>query len=127
MTILGGVGIAVFVVLFSLYLKPQQKELSVLFVICGTLILFALALSKSGEALQFIRDTMELSAFSEEMGIMCKALGIAVIAQIGADICREAGESVVATQVELVGKAEILLLSLPLVTRIMTLIREMLT
>ncbi len=127
MTILGGAGIAVFVVLFALYLKPQQKEYSVLFVIFGTVILFFLAVQRAGEAVQFIRETVEKTAFASEIGTLIKALGIAAVAQIASDVCREAGEATVAGQVELIGKTEILLLSLPLAARLMALMQDLLS
>ena len=45
---------------------------------------------------------------------MFKTLGICFLAQFAADSCRDAGESALASKVELAGKISILVLSLPL-------------
>ena len=46
--------------------------------------------------------------------ILFKALGVCWLAQFAADSCRDAGESALASKVELAGKTAVLLLSLPL-------------
>lgn len=59
--------------------------------------------------------------------ILFKALGIAVLTQCCAELCRECGENGAATGVELTGKVEILLLCLPLVNEILSIAEELLT
>lgn len=61
----------------------------------------------------------ELSALLGEdvrelLPMLGKMLGVAWLAQIGADLCREFGSPTVAGYVEGVGKVELLLLALPL-------------
>ena len=52
---------------------------------------------------------------TQEYGlILFKTLGICFLAQFAADSCRDAGESALASKVELAGKISILVLSLPL-------------
>lgn len=63
---------------------------------------------------------------SEHAEILFKGLGIAVLTQCCADICRESGESGIAGGVELTGKIEILLLCLPLFDEILKAARELL-
>ena len=62
------------------------------------------------------------SLFGEEraalLPLLGKMLGIAWLAQIGADLCREFGSSSLAGYVEGVGKVELLLLTLPLIGEI---------
>ena len=58
---------------------------------------------------------------------LLKALGIAVLTQCCAELCRESGESGVANGVELAGKVEILLLALPLIAEILSTARELLS
>ena len=50
----------------------------------------------------------------ELLPMLGKMLGVAWLAQIGADLCREFGSPTVAGYVEGVGKVELLLLALPL-------------
>ncbi len=59
--------------------------------------------------------------------ILIKALGIAVLSQCCAELCRECGENAAATGVELTGKVEILLLCLPLINEILSVAEKLLT
>ena len=76
--------------------------------------------------IQFIRTTVNSTSYGEYMPILLKALGIGLTAQTVADICRDSGETAIASKVELVGKLEILLISLPLIESIIKMSGEIL-
>lgn len=127
MTFTSAAVFSIAIVLIALYLKTQQKEIAVLFVTAGTLLLFLTALGTASEAIGVIRDMVAESKYSAEVETMLKAFGIAAAAQITADVCRGAGEMSVAAQIELVAKAEIVVLALPLAARLLTVARELLS
>ena len=58
--------------------------------------------------------------------IMLKGLGIAMLTQICADLCRQTGEGGIAGGVEMVGRAELLLLCLPLMRELFDVAVELL-
>lgn len=70
----------------------------------------------------FVKDT----PLSEYSGTLLKALGVALAVEVTADICRDAGEASLASRLEMVGKAELLLLALPLVNKLMSIARGLL-
>ena len=53
--------------------------------------------------------------------LLGKMLGVAWLAQIGADLCREFGSPTVASYVESLGRVELLLLALPLLREVVDL------
>ncbi len=57
--------------------------------------------------------------------IMLKGLGVAVITRICSSVCRESGRGGIAEYVELAGRLEILLLCLPLMSRILSAASEL--
>ncbi|MBO5671055.1 MAG: hypothetical protein J6S41_05855 [Clostridia bacterium] len=126
MTAASGVVIALAAVFLSLFLKSQQKEIATLLVITASVVLFCIAVKDAGSAVASVRETVADSGVAVEVETLLKALGIAVITQITADICREAGETIVAGQVEMIGKMEIVLLSLPLAAELLTLAKDLL-
>lgn len=63
--------------------------------------------------------TRQNSSVAEYVGIVIKALGVAMLGNISADICRDCGQSSVASGVETAAKIEIFILCVPLVTDIM--------
>ena len=58
--------------------------------------------------------------------ILFRAMGIATLSHITAELCRDCGENTVATGVETLGKLEILSLCLPLVSAVMDTVGEIL-
>ena len=58
--------------------------------------------------------------------VVLRALGIALLAQMTAQICRDCGENAAATGVETAGKSEIFVLCVPLITEIIGYAREIL-
>ncbi len=50
------------------------------------------------------------------LGVVFKCLGICFVTQLGCDICRDSGENALASQLELAGKAAVLISALPLFT-----------
>ena len=57
--------------------------------------------------------------------ILFKALGLCWLAQFAADSCRDAGESALASKVELAGKTAVLLTTLPLFSEVGELVLEL--
>ena len=127
MTILGASVIAVCTVFLSMYLKKQQKEIAALICIAGSVTIFAGAVRQAEEMAQKILDMPLSDNVSDLAQTLIKALGISAISQIGADICRESGETIIASHVELFAKIEITLLSLPLAARLIELAGELLS
>ena len=56
--------------------------------------------------------------FSDAVGVLLKALGISILTHVCATVCRDSGEGNIAYYVELGGKIEIMLLSLPLLSEL---------
>lgn len=50
--------------------------------------------------------------------ILCKAVGISYLAQLGADVCRDCGEGAAASAVELCGRVSLTALALPLFVKL---------
>ncbi|MEG1447752.1 MAG: SpoIIIAC/SpoIIIAD family protein [Oscillospiraceae bacterium] len=46
--------------------------------------------------------------------ILLKSLGICYITELGTDICKDAGESAIATKLEIAGKISVIAISMPL-------------
>ncbi len=78
--------------------------------------------------ISYLQELMSLSGINTLHGeILFKALGIALLTQCCADICKESGENGAASSLELTGKIEILLLSLPLIEEILSAARTLLS
>lgn len=91
--------------------------------------LAALAFSMDGissgvETLTALAQETGLSG--ETTGLMMRATGITVLAEFGAQLCRDAEESALAGRVELAGRAALLTMTAPLLTDMLARIAEIL-
>ncbi len=107
---------------FSLLLRQNRPEFSILLIIITAVISLLLILSTLTEPLNTL--SQKLSAHGVELSyfkVALKALGIGYVTSFCADICRDAGQTSLASLSEIAGKCGIFILSLPLVFNIIDL------
>ena len=107
---------------FSVLLRQYRPELSLLLIIATaviTLVVILSALSKPFNTLSQRLEChgIELSYFK----VAIKALGIGYTTSFCADVCRDAGQTTLASLAEAIGRCGIFILSLPLVFNIIDL------
>ena len=99
----------------SLLLKQHKPELGILLAVsvCGAAI-FLLA-GIFSDLINFLREMAESTALSSEwIEPLLKTVGIAIISRVGSDLCRDAGESAMATLVDTAGTICAILVAVPL-------------
>lgn len=115
MTAIAGLGIlsAMLCVIIRQYKPEMALGVSIA---CGVLILAAVItmLAPSVQAIAELTDAAGLNGGYAQ--ILLKALAVCYVTQLSADCCRDAGESAIATKIELAGKAAIVIISLPVFT-----------
>ncbi len=79
----------------------------------GGVLFLSYALVRYKEPLAALREMAEKANLATEAGQLLRILAVCFLCGIAADACREMGEGTLASRVEFVGRAEILLLSLP--------------
>lgn len=107
-------------VILVLFLKSYKSEWgTVLSIAAG--ILIAIYLIGFLRQLSSFLESWEgyLSGVSEYMGILWKALGITYLCEFAGNISRDAGNTLIATQIELCGKIAVLLLGMPVLWALM--------
>ena len=115
MNIIGIVGTALIAAIFAVTLKRYNQEYAVIISIIAGVVILVEILRNISPAVREITTLLSGVGLTQEDGlILFKTLGICFLAQFAADSCRDAGESALASKVELAGKISILVLSLPL-------------
>ena len=128
---LRGAGIAVATLIVLLVLRGVSNVFATFVKVCTILLLFGFFVVELTEGITSIRELA--SSFIDEdsfvgvsVSVMIKALGIALIGRICADVCKECGEGGLAESVELVSGIVIFSLSLPILSEILTFASELL-
>jgi stage III sporulation protein AD len=121
------VSLAVFGVLVILLLRRWNPELSfALSAVCVLVLLLS-----SGAVIEELLDSLrEVQRIFQSSAVharpMLKCLGIAFISKFGADLCRDASQSALASAVETAGNLCAAALAMPLIISLMTTIGGML-
>lgn len=108
-------GIVIIALLLSVLLRNYRSEFSLLVVICATIIIFIMISEDLNTiVVRFSEITEGVTGTKQYINLMLKVLGISLIAQLLSDLCRDSGESALATQTETAAKVIILIISFPL-------------
>ena len=121
-------GIAMVGLTALLILRAYKPEWTPLLRMAVTVVALGLTLTLATTVLNYVTDLVSATdALSgESWPILLKGLGIAILTEAAASVCRDSGETGLSTWVETAGKLEILLLSFPLIRTVMDTVTDML-
>lgn len=119
-------GGALIIVFAAIVLKQFKPELALPVTITGIVIILLTIITRFVPHIEFIDGLWIAEGLKGYATPLVKSLGIALIAQTASDICKDMGENSAASKVELAGKAEIMLLCLPLINELLGFARELL-
>ena len=104
----------------ALILGQYRPEFRMLVTAAVTLLLMAMVLEQLSPVLEQLRSTMELTGLTGDYAaILFKAVGICLLTQLAGDVCRDSGESSIASKIELAGRVAILLTAMPLIQEVL--------
>ena len=113
--------------LLALSLRGQRPEFAMLVSLgCGVFVLLNLLGQMKGILSGLERVMAGLSGQSDLTGIILKALGICIVAELGSQCCRDAGEAAIAAKVELAAKTALVLMCMPVFTQLLEMAGELL-
>ncbi len=123
MDIVKFVAIGIISVVLSLTVKKQSPQFSLMISIAASVLIFILILPRLAEVLDTFKALAEMiDANISYIMIILKIIGIAYIAEFGSQICIDAGESAIASKIELSGKILIMFISTPILLSLLDMI-----
>lgn len=121
------IGISVVALIFGLFMRDYNKTVSLILVIFAALLILFKTIGGITEIAAALNDIASgVSETSAYIKLMFKVLGIALVTQIVADLCRDCGESALASQTEVAAKIIIVTLILPLFETVVKIISGLL-
>lgn len=115
MNIINICGVAICAVLMILVIKEVRKEHAFLLSLTVGLLFFGFILLQLRDTVDYIRYLVDANPNQQYVSTLIKALGIAYLTEITHEICKSCGETAVSGYVEAVGKAEIIVLCIPMI------------
>ena len=107
--------IALISAVLSLLVRQYKPEYAMLVQLGGAAVIAVSVLALLPALLESSDSLLSFAGVDGKwLMLLIKALGIAIVTELSADVCRDNGSSALAGMVELAGKALILLLCIPL-------------
>lgn len=108
-------GVVLCCIVLTNVFKNIKSEYSLFIRIGITVFISILSLSVFVPVFEYVDEITKGTDIYIYLPSLIKILGIVIISEITTDICNDAGESSIASKVSLFARAEILLLTLPLI------------
>ncbi|MED0988810.1 stage III sporulation protein AD [Bacillus nitratireducens] len=111
------VGLGLVATFLAAVLNQHKSSITSLFIVFIGSMMFLLLIDQIHSILQMIeRVASEAKVSNVYVETLLKIIGIAYIAEFGAQITKDAGQSAIASKIELAGKIIILVMAIPILT-----------
>lgn len=126
MDVLKLVVLAVAAAVLSMTLKHQRPELAMLLSLATAVMLVLLCIGSLTGIVDFVKETASSYGIAPDyIAVAIKVTGIALLTELGVQLCKDAGESAIASKLELGGKAVMLTIALPIFSQVLELVKEL--
>ena len=117
---------ALLAVVMSMALEKQNKDLSMAVTLAAVTLVLFIAVSYFQPVVEFARRLQSAGKLDTQLsGILFKAAGISLLAEMAALICTDAGNATLAKGIRVAATAAVLWLSLPLMSRLLDFVQKM--
>lgn len=114
------VGLAVIVTVIGAVLRQIKPEMALQLSILAGVTIFLLVMDKIRIVIDLLGKLADqANVNSYYLLIVLKIVGVAYLAELGCQICRDAGENALATKVEIAAKIFVIVLAIPIIVAIM--------
>lgn len=123
MDILKIVGVGIIATTLSVVLKQQKPEFAIQISIVTGIVILSFVLEELSYVVRILEDlSRRANLDSLYFSTVLKVVGIAYIAEFGSQVSKDAGESSIASKIELGAKVIIMMMSMPILMSILDLI-----
>lgn len=110
------VGIGLVATILALVIKEQKPMFAFLLAVAAGAIIFFFLIDKIAEVIRILEKlAVQADLNMVFLETILKIIGIAYIAEFGAQMTRDAGQGAIAAKIELAGKVLILVMAVPII------------
>lgn len=114
------VGVGLITTILIIIIKEHKPEMAIQLTILFGVLIFVLMMDKITGVVTVLKQLATKANISVTyITTIFKIIGIAYIAEFGSQICRDAGEGVIASKIEFAAKIMIMIMALPIMVAIM--------
>lgn len=127
MELMAVVGFSLAAAALAVLLRGMRGEYAMALSLTAGIVVLIAVMQALKPVLGEISDLTTAGGISpENTAVVLKVMGVGFITQLAADSCRDAGESAIASKVELAGRVSILILALPVFGQVLQIVSGLL-
>ena len=110
------IGIGLVTLIFSIILKEYKKDFAIYVILIGSFFILYFSLDILKNIISFIRDISSKTEIDNGFIILLlKITGISILSEFAVSICKDCGETAIASKIDLGGKIIVISLSIPVI------------
>lgn len=114
-------------VVFIIILKPYNAHISILLTLISSIIIFLFIIPYISQIIDLFDYFSNYIDFKTlYIDVVLKIICVSYICELGAELCKDAGISSIATKIEMSGKILIMILSIPIISEVLTTVTSIL-
>ncbi len=120
MDIIKIIGIGLIAVIIVIILKQYKPEFTIYVSICAGVIILGLVMTRLSGIIELLTElSNKVSDTNGFLTVLIKITGIAFLTEFAVSICKDSGESAIASKVDLGGKVIIISMSIPIISALL--------
>ena len=121
------IGIGMISLIIIIIIKQYRPEFAIYISIIAGILILAISLQKMGEIVSLIKTISDKAGINGEfLKIILKITGIAILAEFAVSVCKDSGESAIASKIEMGSKVIIISMSIPIISSLLELMLNIL-
>ncbi len=127
MEIIKIIGVALISVIIVIILKQSRPEFAIYASIIAGVIILTMLITKMTVIISLIQNITAKSNINIQfVQILLKITGIAILTEFAMSVCKDAGESAIASKVDIGGKVLIISMSIPIMNALLETVNKIL-
>ena len=121
------VGIGMSALIVIIILKQYRPEFAMYISLLAGIAILLIAMQRMGEVVALIQSIAKRASINSKfLGILLKITGIAILTEFAVSICKDSGESAIASKIEIGSKVVIISMSIPIISSLLEVMLKML-
>lgn len=121
------VGIALVALIIIIVIRQYKPEFAIYISIIAGVMILILGMDKISQVISLLNSLASKASINNEFLILLiKITGIAILSEFAVSICKDAGESAIASKVEIGTKIIIISMSIPIISSLLEVILKVL-
>ena len=117
------IGVGLIALIIIIILKQYKPEFSVYVSIIAGIIILSMVIGKLSSVINILLNLSNRAGTgSEFLKILLKITGIAILTEFAVSICKDSGETSIASKIDLGGKIIVISISIPIITALLELL-----